>query len=187
MTLAHCAWPHSMSASPCCPVSFLFLEHWRQPEINYWETACTGSIVTIIHIRLKASRPCKEYVFEPFSCGCAQKYMKIFRTGFLNYFFFFPFYFCCQVLRVTPYRLNASYTCVFLRGELLPICTYPHAFREADLLCPMLTGCNGVLLFLSICANPEPHYAYTPPLSSSTLDVLCCTSPISLATVLRGV
>ena len=50
--------------------------------------------------------------YEPFSCGCAQKYMKIFRIGFLNSFFFFPFYFCCQVLRVTRYRLNASCMCV---------------------------------------------------------------------------
>ena len=37
-------------------------EHWKQPAINYSETACTGSVVTISHVRLKASRLCKEYV-----------------------------------------------------------------------------------------------------------------------------
>lgn len=63
--------------------------------------------------------------YEPFSCGCAQKYMKTFRIGFLNYFFFFPFYFCCRVPRVTPYRLSASCMCVCLRGELLPFTCYP--------------------------------------------------------------
>lgn len=133
----------------------------RQPEINYSETACTGSIVTIIHIRPKASRPCKEYVFEPFSCGCAQKYMKIFRTGFLNYFFLPILLLLSSPQSNTLQTKCKLYVCVFLRESCCPFASIPMPSVRQTCCAPCWTGCNGVLLFPSV--QPEPHYAYTPP------------------------
>lgn len=110
--------------------------------------------------------------YEPFSCGCAQKYMKIFRIGFLNSFVFFPFYFCCQVLRVTPYRLNVSYMCVCLRGELLPICMLSACLPWARLAVPradLMWRCSAFPLHL---CKPRTSFVIRPGCSLSHLSCL---------------
>lgn len=65
-------------------------EHWRQPEINYSETACTRSIVTIIHTRLKARRLCKEYVLWALFLWLCPEIYEDFQNWISKLFLFLP-------------------------------------------------------------------------------------------------
>lgn len=86
-------------------------EHWRLPEINYSGKLCTGYARTIIHVKLIARLLCKQHnVFYEsfFPVAMSRDIWGLKNDISIFNLFFFPFYFCYQVLYISSRQMECD-------------------------------------------------------------------------------